>query len=44
MQPNAQQRYVDQGGKLTPSGMELLRQMAREIELLKARVAELESA
>ena len=44
MQPNAQQRYVDQAGKLTPSGMELLRQMAREIELLKARVAELESA
>ena len=43
MQPNAQQRYVDQAGKLTPSGMELLRQMAREIELLKERVAALES-
>jgi len=44
MQPNAQQRYVDQSGKLTPAGMEILRQMAREIELLKARVADLESA
>ena len=41
--PNGQVQYVQPDGRLTLPGMELLLAMAREIEALKAQVADHEA-